>query len=908
MSDIREKSQSPSPPVPVGAPSGASAVSTLAAGVAALPAPPPGPEAEARARIASLEREARVLGADPAAAHLFHEVGLLWEEPLRNPRNAAVAFQAAYRLAPRFVANIRAARRLFADVGNWHMVVQLVDAELEATGEPRARAALLLEKATILEERLSREQDAQAAYRQCLDLKPTDVAVLTQLEGAYAARADASALVEVSRLLAGSLADPALKAHYLTSAGLLLEDRLGAPEAAASAFREAFALERSDLVLLSAMKRSAEREGRVEELVSALVAEAGILGAQGAPAYLQLSKVYERDGRSQEALDALLEARRVGAQEPLVLSELASIFEREGRHEQLADVLHAWAECVHDEGELVALHLRLAALHEDDLGRDEKAVATYEAILARVPGHSAALAGLGKLYHRTQNWEGLLGVIEAEIAAAQDPRTKAARVFKAAEILEERLGRQEEAISRYNQCLQLQTGYLPAQKALTRLFELQGRWAELVAMHEQDLLQTSDREQLVATLHKMAVLYEERLGDLDRAVECMKRILELVPDHLATLQDLARVYERAGRWRELIDTHEQEAAIVGDVKQVLSLHHRTAELLDEQLEDREGAVSAYERVLALSPSYLPALTALGRLYAQDGRWQDLARMYRAEAEIASSTEHAASLIHKIGELNEHRLGNERDAIASYQEVLTLAPSHFPALRALARIYRAQQAWESLIDVLRAEAASRTDPAERANALFQAAAIWEDRLNRPELAMEGYQEVLRLAPAHAAALRALERICAARGDVKELIILLERQAQAGSTPVVKVAAYLKLARIYLDRLDEPARAAQCCEVVLGLEPGSILALKTLERIRAADRVRRSDVRLRLAERVADGRLAQALRLSAAGDPAGGVTEAPLQELRRAFAEDPEDPRVAFALERVLRQQGDAAALR
>ena len=64
-------------------------------------------------------------------------------------------------------------------------------------------------------------------------------------------------------------------------------------------------------------------------------------------------------------------------------------------------------------------------------------------------------------------------------------------------------------------------------------------------------------------------------------------------------------------------------------------------------------------------------------------------------------------------------------------MLTLAPSYFPALRALARIYRAQGAWESLIEVLRAEAANRTDPVERANALFQAAAIWEDQLSRPE---------------------------------------------------------------------------------------------------------------------------------------------------------------------------------
>jgi len=43
-------------------------------------------------------------------------------------------------------------------------------------------ATLLFEKATILEERLSREEDAKAAWKLCLELKPTEVVLLTQLE------------------------------------------------------------------------------------------------------------------------------------------------------------------------------------------------------------------------------------------------------------------------------------------------------------------------------------------------------------------------------------------------------------------------------------------------------------------------------------------------------------------------------------------------------------------------------------------------------------------------------------------------------------------------------------------------------------------------------------------------------
>ncbi|MBJ6762854.1 tetratricopeptide repeat protein [Myxococcaceae bacterium JPH2] len=888
----------------------ASATEALAQAVTTLPAATPASvEDDARERIASLEREAKaVASTDPQTASLlFHEVGLLWEEPLKNPRNAAVAFQNAYKMAPRFLANIRAARRLFADVGNWQMVVQLLDAELIASDDARHQAALLYEKGVIQEERLSREADAAESLRQCLERRPTDLGILTQLESVYASRNDAAALVEVYRLLASAVVPPSLRAHYLTAAGLVMEERLKQREGAAALFREAFALDRSDALLLAAVKRLAEREGRTDELLAALVAEAESLGTQAAPAYLQIAKVYDRLDRKDDALAALLAARRVGPNEPLVLSALAGIYETQGRFEELSDVLLAWVGSISDESELVAINLRLAALYEDDLKREQDAAARYQAIVARIPGHAAALAGLGKLYYRMQNWEGLVGVFDAEVTAAEDAKGKAARMYKAAEILEERLGRQEDAIARYNACLQLQPGYLPAQKALTRLYERQGRFAELVSMYEQDLLQTSDRDQLITTLNKMAVIYEDRLGDLDHAIECMKRILDLASDHLPTIRNLARLHERAGRYRELLETHDLEASLAGDTKQVLSLLHRNAEILDENLKDRGGAIVAYERVLALSPSYLPALKALGRLYAQDTRWEKLIDMYRAESEISPSTEQAAALIYKIGELYEHRLKQENEAIASYQEALMLAPSYFPALRALARIYRTHGAWESLVEVLRAEAANRTDPSERANALFQAAAIWEDQLARPELAIEGYQEVLRLTPGHAATLRALERLYVAQDNTKELVAVLDRATQVGQTPAAKVTAYLKLARLYLDRFQEPARAAQCCEAVLNLDPGNLTGLTMLERIRASDRPRRAELRGRIAERVTDPRLSHALRLLAAADTDKGPTERTAEVYQRAFDADPTDARLAFALERALRQAGDAAGL-
>jgi len=861
---------------------------------------------EARARIAALEREARALGNTPEAAFLFHEVGLLWEQPLGNPRNAASAFQAAYRIAPRFTENLRAARRIFSEVGNWPMVLQLLDAELEATPAGRARAALLYERALVLDERLGRREEAAAAFRDVITAQPGDVGLLSQLASTWAARGDARALADTLQLLARAVDDPRVAAQALLSAGLLLEDRLRDDRGAAEAYREAFSRDRNDPVLLAALSRVAVREQRDDELLRVLAAEAENLGPQGGAAYLELARVYERLGRPEDGLAALQAGRRLQPRDPLVLSALAALLATRGRAEELAEVLSAWAETVHDEAQAVALHLRLASLFEDTLHRDEQAVQSYRTILGRVPGNQAALAGLGRLYARQRNWAGLLDVYDSELAVTADTAAKATIHYRAGEMCENRLNDVDAAVTRYQQALLLAPGYLPAQQALGRLFERLGRWADLAAMLEQDVLQAEGPAEAVVRLGSLASVYESRLADPERALDCLRRALDLLPDHLPSLRHAQRLAERLGRWRDLVDLLEREAALVSDVKQVVALRHRAAEVLDEQLSDPSAAVAAYEKLLGVSPAYLPALTALGRLYAQSGRWADLAALYRTEAAVAPA-ERASQLLLKVGELQERRLNDVEGALATYGQVLERTPRDLQALASLARLHRTRSDWKSLVAILLREAECRTDPRDRADVLFEAASLREHPLQDVEAATETYEEVLRLSPAHTGALRALERLASARGDTRALLAAVERTAQTAQTPEARVSAYLKLTRLYLDRLDEPARAAQMAEEALAIEPRNLHALLVLERVRAADRARRPELKTRLAERVTDAGLASALRLTAALDREEVDLHDRTRELQAAFDADPGDARVSFALEQALRQEADAGRL-
>src|SRR6185369_16074947 len=116
----------------------------------------------------------------------------------------------------------------------------------------------------------------------------------------YAARREDAKLLGVLLKLSELVTDDKLKAHYLHSASILCEDRLNLDPQAAELLNQAFALRRRDPMILSSVKRRAERQNAGEDLLKALAAEAEGLGAAAGPAYYQISRVYEKMGRAED--------------------------------------------------------------------------------------------------------------------------------------------------------------------------------------------------------------------------------------------------------------------------------------------------------------------------------------------------------------------------------------------------------------------------------------------------------------------------------------------------------------------------------------------------------------------------------------------------------------------------------
>ena len=108
----------------------------------------------------------------------------------------------------------------------------------------------------------------------------------------------------------------------------------------------------------------------------------------------------------------------------------------------------------------------------------------------------------------------------------------------------------------------------PAREALENLATILDNWQPLVALYEK-ALSAKGKEKLPSALERelllvVAVAYDEKLGQSEKAVEYFRRAQSIQPEDASALVALERLYTRTERWSDLVDTLLKKAQLVTD--------------------------------------------------------------------------------------------------------------------------------------------------------------------------------------------------------------------------------------------------------------------------------------------------------------------------------------------------------
>jgi len=148
--------------------------------------------------------------------------------------------------------------------------------------------------------------------------------------------------------------------------------------------------------------------------------------------------------RYQEAAETLEEVLRLDHENVEALIQISRIYRQLGRWRAAVVALDRLVKASSEPEIIRQAHYVRAELLEQELGEDNKALESIQAVLADRPADRDALTAAARLQERLGQWEGAVNAL-ASLAESAPPGERAAMLLHMARIFEAGLGRKEQA-------------------------------------------------------------------------------------------------------------------------------------------------------------------------------------------------------------------------------------------------------------------------------------------------------------------------------------------------------------------------------------------------------------------------------------------------------------------------------
>src|SRR4051812_21309227 len=406
-----------------------------------------------------------------------------------------------------------------------------------------------------------------------------------------------------------------------------------------------------------------------------------------------------------------------------------------------------------------------------------------------------------------ERWDRLIELLLRRLDLKDDEDDQLAALRDVARIFREKLAAPARALTPGIAMLRLRPNDDDLWDSLREDAAAAGAWEQLVTQ-ASDIAQAAGPTPEAARIwRELARVLRENLARPDDALAAYREALQADPADRETRDAEAELLRELGRWQELASVLHAGASESDDPGRAIAHMLEEAALYEEELGDPAGAIAAYESVLAIDPDAAGgiAVRALEKMYEQNARWADLARLLERRA-LQSAPPEATALRRRRAELLAEKL-NALDEAAEELELLAAGnPESVDRglLDLLERVYKRANRRDDYLRTLQRQADAVADPVERL-ALLRPLAT-EGAARQPagdgqDRAAAAPAPVLRIQPRDAEAFAALERLYRAAERPAALAGAMTRRLAVADTIEVQREVLSALAQTYERELDE-----------------------------------------------------------------------------------------------------------
>jgi tetratricopeptide (TPR) repeat protein len=734
---------------------------------------------------------------------------------------------------------LAALSELYARKEMWEELVEILERQVRAIAVPAQRVEIYKRLGKVWEQRLGRERNALEAWLQAYELAPQDLETLRMLSHLYRETQSWEELSQTLRQLlevaqlADGVHEQEMIEHY-AALGELEGDVLGRVNDAVEAWRRVLALDPTDFRALSALEQLFTREARWEECIDVLEKRAAVLDDQTArvDTLLQAAAIWEEKvGNAARAAVVYERVRALDSANPIASAQLEAVYRAQYNWEKLTEILLERVEFTVEKMSRIEILQRVAKIYEEEVGNQEAAFDVLQFAFRMDYAHEPTARELERLATAAGKWEALLadytdvvqGLESEDAGSAADLWVKIGRWYG------DHLSHIDYAIHSVEQALRLNVQHLGALTALAGFLRKRGSWGELIEVLGRHARVEADLERKVEIYLSLAELLETQLQDPAQAMSAYQEALATDPACASALTALERLYRRHEMWEPLIDVLGRRAELVGDVDDALRIRLEIGRLWEEMLTDSGQAIQAFAAVVESDAGNLHALRALERLYERTGQSEKYLDVLEAQLDVSASDAETVALYERMASAWEERFGKADRAAECLEKIVALDERNHQAFRELARLYRQEAKWESLVDAYRRYAAAVADPGVRRDILCAMGEIYELELSDYERAIEAYTDVLGSNPDELRALDALGRLYERIEEWDRAIDVMSQLVQAVAEPARRVDLHHRIGRITYSYLNEPTQAEEQFLHALAIDDRYVPAMEDLVRV-------------------------------------------------------------------------------
>jgi tetratricopeptide (TPR) repeat protein len=802
-------------------------------------------------------------GQGEVASALRLRLGRVFVEEVKRVDDALAEYRAVYEAEPENAVALQALEQLYRQTERWKDLLEVYEKRRELAYTPDDRKAVLYEIAKLYEVQIGDASKAIDTYRAVLEDDPVDAGALAALDALYQKTKNWEPYAEILRrridldVNEGELIDlkyrlaQAEELHLARSAVALenyreilfldtdhegsraaLEGMLDNADLrgeAASILESIYEVREDWEKLIRALEilvlSSGESAHQVELLRKIAATAAGQLGDP--------SRAFDAQARAVRESPALAESR----EELEVFAAAAKAWDK------LIALYNEVAEGLSDAALAREYWLRLAGI-EERLGRVAEAAQSYTKILGLDPADAEALLAMDALYRRTERWEDLISVFRRRIELAEDSAARESLYAQMAGVYEEKLGKPDEAIAAYREVLTLDPTSQVALGALESLFMRQRMWNELAENLETRLGLAESEEEQIRLMLRLASLREQEMGLADSAIEGYRQVLERDSTNAQALEALERLgrveahelviseileplYRQQGDYQKLIGVYEVQVRRADDANRKVELLHGVAQLYEDAAGDANAAFDTFARALAVDPSNETTQEALDRLARVANRFLDLAKVFENLAGEQTEAELGSRLYTFAARVVENDVADVDRAIELYRKVLTIDPTNLAAAESLQTLFHATSRFADMSLILQRKSGMLSELEEQKAALYQAATLEEEVLERPENAISVYQKVLQLDAEDLRSVDALINLYLKARRWPELLEVYSKKADLVLDADEKKLIYYEVGAVYERELSNVQSSIDTYQKVLELDPDDLTALSRLD---------------------------------------------------------------------------------